>query len=69
MSSHTGTFRHPSHCDNSGKRKTKKKGGVVGGKEKYNKSMKAENNGFKKKQRPHSVFLYMAPNYHYTETA
>ena len=39
-----------------------KKGGIVGGKQKIKKSTNAENNGLKKKQRPHNTLPNMVPN-------
>jgi len=63
---HTGISEHPSHCDNSEKRK---KGGVVGGKQGKKRSPSAENNRLKKKQRPHKALPNLVTNSHNTKAA
>jgi len=47
----------------------KKRGGVLGGKQTIKKSTNTENNGLKKKQRPHNTLPNMVPNSRYIETA
>jgi len=69
ISPHTGTSGHPSHCDDSGKRE-KKRGGVVGGKQKNRRSTNAEKQVLKEKAKAVQGSSQRGSKYSpYTETA